>query len=291
MTAVCGLNAAEGMCEHSVSQQLSTMPLWIYRNATQTEPMPPDPWHFPSGQMGYYNQPSTGAQLVDPTCGEMARFAARFVAWYTAGGFVDECGRNHSSGLYYKWEYLSVLNEDEKHMLPSTQYTTCFDRWRDEIANVNPKLKLIGPEGISTMSCCNASGDYGPVSDERLAFIHSFLDPANHKDQKAADVLSFHVSVGMHGQKESMFEMFDTWYDYFALPLQDKRDQLAPQTQLVMNGECDNPPTSIDLTSPSEPQCCHVQSLSLRIGSGARTRPKPRLAQPALMPRWPTPRN
>ena len=54
---------------------------------------------------------------------------ARVVGWYTAGGMTDECGQYHHSGLYYKMEALSVLNEDEHRMLPEggLRYTTCFD--------------------------------------------------------------------------------------------------------------------------------------------------------------------
>ena len=49
----------------------------------------------------------------------MARYAARIVSWYTQGGMVDECGVTHTSNFFYKWEYLSVLNEDEYAWAPS----------------------------------------------------------------------------------------------------------------------------------------------------------------------------
>ena len=42
------------------------------------------------------------------------------MGWYTAGGFVDECGVKHASGLYYQWPLLSVLNEDEYSTPPGT---------------------------------------------------------------------------------------------------------------------------------------------------------------------------
>ena len=32
MLAVCGEGAASGSCEHSVAQQISTMPSWLYGN-------------------------------------------------------------------------------------------------------------------------------------------------------------------------------------------------------------------------------------------------------------------
>ena len=54
----------------------------------------------------------------------MARFAARFVGWYTAGGFVDECGAEHKSGFHYNWTYLSVLNEAKTDRLQAS-----FSHW------------------------------------------------------------------------------------------------------------------------------------------------------------------
>ena len=57
----------------------------------------------------------------------------RVLVWrYTAGGFVDECGQHHASGLHYQWTHLSVLNENEHWMLPAhgPEYTVCFDAWK-----------------------------------------------------------------------------------------------------------------------------------------------------------------
>ena len=54
----------------------------------------------------------------------MARFAARFVGWYTSGGFVDECGAEHKSGFHYNWTYLSVLNEAKNDRLQAS-----FSHW------------------------------------------------------------------------------------------------------------------------------------------------------------------
>ena len=49
------------------------------------------------------------------------------VAWFTQGGMVDECGVRHTSNLHYKWELLSVLNEDEYNTPPGggVEYTIC----------------------------------------------------------------------------------------------------------------------------------------------------------------------
>ena len=115
MLAVCGPDAAKGVCVdgRSVVPQLSTMPAWMYHSdgKNRTKMMPDDPWTFPQGDFEYYVV--GGQPLLDPTCEEMGEYAARYVGWYTKGGFTDECGKQHRSGLYYKWEHLSVLNEDE----------------------------------------------------------------------------------------------------------------------------------------------------------------------------------
>ena len=74
------------------------------------------------------------------------------MGWYTASGFTDECGHYHHSGLRYDWEFLSVLNENEHEMVPSTQYTTCFDRWREEIAKVNDHHPMISDPPAAGLS-------------------------------------------------------------------------------------------------------------------------------------------
>ena len=59
-----------------------------------------------------------GGALVDPTCETMARHIGRVVGWYTRGGFTDDCGHWHHSGLHYEWYGLSILNEDEHGIKP-----------------------------------------------------------------------------------------------------------------------------------------------------------------------------
>jgi len=211
---VCGERAADGECKHSVSQQLSTMPAWLYQGP---QPSPPaDPWQYPSGSLGAY---SMGSLLVDQSCGEMARFAARFVGWYTAGGFKDECGGVHKSGLYYNWTYLSVLNEDEHNMQPEdgVEYTKCFDAWKAEIHKVNPYVTLIGPETY-----------YMKGEPNSLKYNQYFLNAPNHADKKSPPVVSNHNAV-------RDFDGFDTWYSAFAEPLDKMVQELAPGTKQVLN--------------------------------------------------------
>ena len=113
MLAVCGPRAADGVCEDglSVVPQLSTIPDWMYNSdgVNRTAIMPADPWTYPSDKFDYYLV--GGQPLVDGSCETMAKYAARYVGWYTAGGFVDECGVRHTSNLHYPWFGLSVRSQ------------------------------------------------------------------------------------------------------------------------------------------------------------------------------------
>lgn len=141
------------------------MPDWLYEdNVDRAAMIPSDPWTFPPDHFNYYV--AGGKYLRDPTCETMASYAARYVGWYTAGGFTDECGVRHSSGLRYRWPLLSVLNEDEygtpyhpprasglnwcnatKHpRCPGVMYTICYDAWKRALSRVSPAMQLVGPE-------------------------------------------------------------------------------------------------------------------------------------------------
>ena len=170
MAAVCGPNADTGSCKLSVVQQLSTMPSYMYKGGycpDATGCLPDYPWNTTDP----FNAYNAGSVLVDPTCGEMARYVARLVAHYTTGGHHDECGHWHASGFNYSWYGLSILNEDDHGESPDdgTAYTTCYDAIAAEVHKVNPAIVPVGPEifgasGHATeylMHFLNASNHYG----------------------------------------------------------------------------------------------------------------------------------
>ena len=179
-SAVCGPKANEGECRLSVIQQLSTMPSWMFVNASaEKELLPPftDPpssrWNT-SGGGTYGNHPScadpaTGC-LVDETCGQMARYFGRFVGWYTKGGYADECGHWHASDFHLDMWGLSIWNEDE-HRLGPVRYTKCYDAIVAEMARINPKIVPVGPEI-----------DSAPNKHEYDYLTH-FLEKENHSPQ------------------------------------------------------------------------------------------------------------
>ena len=80
MAAVCGPDAAAGACKLGVVQQLSTWPAWMFKDGFKGDLPPAWDTMDPFGNYGM------GSSLVDPTCGQMARYLGRIVGWYTNGG-------------------------------------------------------------------------------------------------------------------------------------------------------------------------------------------------------------
>ena len=259
MLAQCGPEAAKGECWHgrSVVPQISTMPAWLYADngVNRTAQIPKDPWQFPSGKFDFYLVKHT--PLKDPTCTAMAQYAARYVGWYTNGGFVDECGVQHISGLHYDWPLLSVLNEDEYGTPPEggVIYTICWDAWKREIAKINPRMKLVGPEtaGGTHGSLRGGGGARGadmrtrPQAKEQrseyltrlrgqLDYSRYFLNGSHHADGQPPPYISNHVAMyGGGGHFDGLFTGVDDWVHYVAEPLDQARKLMAPQSELIMN--------------------------------------------------------
>ncbi len=224
MGAVCGPRAALGECAggRSVIPQLSTMPAWLFTPDGKDRTPPADPWVYVEGAMDYYR---TGQPLVDPTCGAMARYAARYVAHYTAGGHTDECGVFHASGLRYNWPLLSVLNENEYKVV----YGSCWDQWKRELAAVNPALRLVGPE-FATDPRMNATS-------REFESMAKFLNGSSHDDGAPPDFVSMHIAVIGSDQDNftDFFDGLDTWVAGFLAPFDALRAAIAPRTQLIVN--------------------------------------------------------
>ena len=143
MSAVCGPDAASGKCKHSVVQQLSTMPSWLYVNGTDPKTgISQDPWEYkvvhPTDSYFGFTDYNKGTKLKDESCKPMAAYMARVVGHYTSGGHHDTCGHWHPSGLHYNWTGLSVLNEDE------------HDTGAERVSNIAPLLRL----GATTARSC-----------------------------------------------------------------------------------------------------------------------------------------
>ena len=103
------------------------------------------------------------------------RYFGRAVGWYTRGGFVDECGHNHTSGYFYNWHGLSVFNEDEHGLSPEggVGYSRCFDVIAKEVHRINPTILLVGPETVA--------------GDGNNGFLTAFMNASNHSPEILVD--------------------------------------------------------------------------------------------------------
>ena len=226
MEAVCGPQAALGKCEHSVAIQIATSPSWVWNNGTDPKTLPENPWEYESGKMEAYNK---GTTLVDETCKPLAEYVGRVVAHYTAGGHNDSCGHWHPSGLHYNWSIVSFYNENE-HQMGGPRYTRCWDQLRPLIDKISPGTVLEGPETVSYTQEVGAG-----YSNDYLSY---FIDPKNHADQRAPELLSFHWdagNVGMPEQYNAAISAVDTIVDGHVKPLVALRDKVAPKTEMALN--------------------------------------------------------
>ena len=89
-------------------------------------------------------------------------------------------------GLYYNWSIVSFYNENE-HSMGGPRYTRCWDQLRPLVEKISPGIILEGPE---TVSSTNEDGA-GNSND----YLDYFLDPKNHVDNRAPEILSFHWAV------------------------------------------------------------------------------------------------
>lgn len=223
MHAVCGEAAATGRCDRlSVIQQLSTMPAWMYVGGMKLADLPTNPYVPTTEGHKQYEQ---GRALVDGTCKTMARHVGRVVGWYTLGGFHDECGHWHHSGLRYSWYGLSILNEDEHGIKPEggVAYTTCFDAVRHELARINSTVIPVGPE-------ISGHCDYPGKQSEWLAY---FMDRRHHTDGFAPPIGSYHMSVsGDNATSEGFYTQWDAALAVF-VPAVDS--MLKDGQELILN--------------------------------------------------------
>jgi hypothetical protein len=161
---------------------------------------------------------------VNETCADMAGYVGRLVEHYTQGGHHDSCGHWHGGGFTYNWDFISILNENE-HNTGGTRYTICFDAIRAVVENtLNSSVRLAGPEEVLYAK----------------EYTYAFLDPKNHKDGRAPDILSNHFYGGALGGKdghdyEGFFTNIDNWMESLVLPLVALKDAVAPKTELLLN--------------------------------------------------------
>ncbi len=111
------------------------IPQWMFKTEKPVA-YPSDPDSFTFG----YEQ---GTELRDPSGKEVGDYFARFISWYTKGGFTDENNVYHKSGYHYELPWWGVLNEvDLEHFTTPEQYTLRYDAIVDAIRKVSPTNEI-----------------------------------------------------------------------------------------------------------------------------------------------------
>lgn len=163
----------------------STIPAWLFKTDKSVG--------YPSDPNGLGWDYTQGTELRDPTGKELGEYYARLVSWYTNGGFSDENGKAHASGLHYHFPIWEVLNEVEfEHSMTPKQYTERYDAIVLAIHAVSPATRFMG------------LALEGPSDDG--AWFEYFLNPANHRPGTPLDYISYHFYA-----TPAASESPDTW--------------------------------------------------------------------------------
>jgi hypothetical protein len=158
---------------------------------------------------------------------EVAAYYARVFSWYAKGGFTDELGKFHQSGLYYKIPYWEVLNEpDLEHNIPPQVYTKIYDAVVGELKKISPSTKFVG----ITVAFNNDP-----------EWFEYFLNPKNHKPGIPLDAISYHhystPSDAKQGVDQWQYTFFDKADDFLhrVRYIESIRKRLSPKTITTIN--------------------------------------------------------
>jgi hypothetical protein len=204
---------------HSVVINFSTTPVWMWKTSSVVK-YPDNPYQV----CWDYNQ---GTELRDSTIKELADYYARVLNWYTKGGFIDELGKYHHSGHFYKISYWEVLNEpDLEHNISPQLYTKIYDAISIELKKISPELKFIG---ISVAFSRNPE------------WFEYFLNPKNHGHGVSLDGISYHHYSGpsfpeqtLDAYQYTFFEKADAFLEKVGY-IESIRERLSPNTISTIN--------------------------------------------------------
>ena len=222
---------------HSVIPNFSTQPAWMYVS-DKPNVVPADPnqvyWSYAQGN-----------KLRDPSGRQLADYYGRLVSWYTQGGFVDELGKRHESGLHYKWPWWEVFNEiDVEHHLSPEEYTKSYDAIVTRLHAIDPSMKFVG--------LALAFPDRDP------AMLEYFLNPANHAPGVPLDMISYHFYATPTPQQtvENWQYSFFDQADKFLVAVRyisAIRDRLSPHTRVDLDEVGSILPTDWHPKTPNAP--------------------------------------
>jgi hypothetical protein len=181
---------------------------------------------YPDDPLGVTWSYEQGTQLVDPTAQQFGEYYGRLFAHYTEGGFTDEFGVYHHSGLYYNISFWEVLNEVEgEHGNSPQSYTVIYD-------SVVSNIKKFAPNGSKNTQF------YGLALEghNEWNWYNYFLNASNHQPGIPLDFASFHfyASCGSRSDPSTYTSFFDN-ADGFITEVANViaiRDALSPTTKL-----------------------------------------------------------
>jgi len=209
----------EATSGHSVVINFSTIPAWMWK--TDAPVTYPDDPYTPAWN---YNQ---GASLRDTSMQELAAYYVRLFSWYTKGGFTDELGKFHKSGLFYKIPYWEVLNEpDLEHNISPQVYTRIYDAVAGALKKISPQTKFVG----ITIAYNN-----------NPEWFEYFLNPKNHRPGIPLDAISYHHYSTPSGPKQTVdqwqYIFFDRADDFLhrVRYIESIRKRLSPETITTVN--------------------------------------------------------
>ena len=188
---------------HSTVMNFSTIPAWMFKTDK--------PVKYPDDPNQVFWTYTQGTQLVDPSGKQLGDYFARLVSWYTAGGFTDENGKQHSSGYHYQFPIWEVLNEvDFEHETTPEQYTERYDAIVSAIRQVSPNTKFMGLALAM------------PQNEPR--WFEYFLDHSHHRPGIPLDYISYHFYAS-----PSLDQNLDDWqYTFF-----DQADRFITNVRYV----------------------------------------------------------
>ncbi len=228
------MHATEG---HSVIPNFSTIPAWMYES-DRPNSVPADP------NQVYWNY-TQGKQLRDPSRKELADYYERLVSWYTKGGFTDELGKRHESGLHYQWPWWEVFNEiDVEHQPSPAEYTKSYDAIVSRLHALDPGMKFVGLALAF------------PERDPNM--LEYFLNPANHASGVPLDMISYHFYATPTKQQtveDWQYSFFDQ-ADKFLVAVRyidAMRRRLSPATKVDLDEVGSILPTDWHPDTPYDP--------------------------------------
>ncbi|KAL0484627.1 nol6 [Acrasis kona] len=207
------LEATRGHPSHF---SISTQPAWMFK----VDKLVDIPQDFKSPVWNYLQ----GTQLVDDSIQQLADYYGRVAAWYSHGGFVDECGTLQKSNHFYNVPGFEIFNEIEtEHQFKVEYYTKVYDKVVAKVKKYLPNAEFIGLS----------------LTDPRKNFDYMsyFLNSSNHDANIPLDWISYHfysLPDSKSTLAKQMFQQADDFLSY--IPIFEKiRSSLSPTTKTTIN--------------------------------------------------------